>query len=265
MTLHDEYARLTPFELAFPDGERLRALGVEVDEEAAARGVDATDPHAFLTLGAVGAVVHRLRGADAPPEAARQYGALVFHAVRFQVAGRPLYVLSASASRHLVEGPPAGEASAPAAAGYLQLPQHLFWAGPVADAPPESVDGMFWAVSGAGSLHVLAVTGVRPDRPGFGAHALPAAPLSDVGAWIRADVREHGEDYASALPGRELDRLYSVETAGELLKLLARFFAYLGAIPHAGEEPRTVSEAAAAEGGGPRPSALEFTRVGLVP
>lgn len=69
MTLHDEYARLTPFELAFPDGERLRALGVEVDEEAAARGVDATDPHAFLTLGAVGAVVRRLRGADAPPEA----------------------------------------------------------------------------------------------------------------------------------------------------------------------------------------------------
>jgi len=261
VTLHDQYARLTPFELAFPEPDRLEPLAREIADEAAGRGVDHTEPHAFLTLGSVAAFVRELRSPQASPEAVRQYATLVFHAVRFHEGGRRLYVLATAAARHLVEGAPDGEAAAPAAAGYLQLPQHLFWfQEPGDEVAPESIDGMFWATSGAGMLHVLAITGVRPDRPGFGALPLPEAPVSDASVWIHADAREGSEDFASALPGRELDRLYSVETAGELLKLLARFFAYLDAVPHASHP----APAAAGAADGPPPSALGFTRVGLV-
>jgi hypothetical protein len=77
---------------------------------------------------------------------------------------------------------------------------------------------------------------------------------------LDAAVRDSGEDYASALPGHDLDRLYSVRTAGEVLKLLARFFAYVQAAPAAVERRNGATE----EGARPRPSRLPFARVKLV-
>ena len=53
MSLHDDYARMTPFEIAFPDSERVVALSAEIAEEAAGRGADPSDPQAFITMGAV--------------------------------------------------------------------------------------------------------------------------------------------------------------------------------------------------------------------
>lgn len=223
-------------------------------------------------------VVRELQGPEAPPDVVHRYGALVFHAFHFLEAGCPVFLLTAAVARYLVEAAPAGEPEPPAPSGYLQLPQHLFWSRAAEDGPPESVDGMFWCVSRRGLLHILVVTGMRGERPGFGAVPLPEAPLSDAGAWLQAEVREGGEDYRSSLPGRELDRLYSVETAGELLKLLARFFAYVHAAPRSREAPRQGPEATretqgevepppgdagGRAGAGPRPSQLAFTRVVL--
>ena len=44
MSLHDAYARLTPFEIAFPEPGRLRALTEAVLEEAASRRVEMFTP-----------------------------------------------------------------------------------------------------------------------------------------------------------------------------------------------------------------------------
>ncbi len=258
MSLHDQYARVTPFELAFQDRLRAEELVAEVDEESTGRGADPEDPHAFVTMGAVANFVRALEGPDSPPGAIHQYGALAFHGVSFTRAGFPLYLLSTHVARYLVDGAPGLSADPPEPAGYLQLPQHLFWADAGGETP-ESVDGIFWTSTKKGLLHTLIVAGMRADRPGLAVVPLPEAPLQEIPEWLDADVRDGDADFSSRLPGSEFDALYSFAAAGEVLKLLARFFAYVKAVP-AGlqkyEEPDGT-------GSGPQASRLPFTRVAL--
>lgn len=261
MSLHDAYARLTPFEIAFPDPEAIERLVGEIDEEAETRRVDASLTGVFLTLGSVDDFVRTLLPEGASSEATAQYAALVFHAVHFARAGRPVYLLETGTVRRILEDVPAGEAEPPRPAGYVQLPQHLVWMDGGGAGVPESVDGIFWVATSHGALHTLPVTGVLSDRPGFRALPLPEAPLADAGSWIDADMRDREPDFSSVLPGHELDRLYAVRTAGEVLKLLARFFAHVAARVGVGD---TVAPAGVAAESGPRPSALPYTRVSPV-
>jgi hypothetical protein len=284
MSLHDDYARRTPIEMAFPDGTVLEELSAEVAREAESRRVDDTLPEAFMTMVAVGECAQRLRGPDAPPEATYPFALLLYHSVHFRRAGSRLHLLDTPAVRLLVSRvPDGGDVRPPAPAGYLQLPQHLMWTRgvrpevrPADGAPPESVDGIFWAVTRSGMLQALPVSGLLPDRPGFGALPLPPAPLADARMWLDTDVREAGDDFASTLPGAELDGLYEVQSAGEVLKLLARFFvligggrAHLEARPGMGPaepvaaHPTTGRRAGQGASGAPPPSALSYTRVSL--
>jgi hypothetical protein len=261
MALHDKYARRTPFELAFPDTARAEALAAASLEEAGARGVDAHDPQMFATLGSVGVFLSELRGPDTPPEAVHQYAALAFHGVHFVRAGFPLYLLGSAATRRLVAEAPRHEPRPPRPAGYLQLPQHMVWVeGDDERGVPESADGMFWTVAPSGLLHVLLVTGLRPDRAGVGVVSLLPAPLAEAERWASAEMRGEGEgaDFASSIPGASLDGLYGVRTAGEPLKLLARFFALAGSDPHsvvAHDPPSVVGPE------GPAPSSFPFKRM----
>jgi len=254
MSLHDDYARMTPFELAFPDREHVQALSDALVE----RGVDVSAPEVFVSAPSVVAFVRGLAGPDAPSAAMHHFGMLTFHAVHFLRAGCPLYLLDSSVARELVATAPGTPPDLPGRAGYLQLPQHLFWADGPGSGAPESLDGAFWTASESGELHVLTVSGLRPDRPGFAALALPEAPLADAPLWMNAHVRDSEEDFASSLPGGDLDRLYAVETAGELLKLIARFFAYVAASPEALTRETPMQDEAVS----PKPSGLPYTLVG---
>jgi hypothetical protein len=275
MSLHDDYARLTPVEIAFPDRRALEELSAEVGKEAERRGVDDTTSEAFMTLSMVGELARTMRGPDAPPESTVPFAMLLYHGVHFLRAGRPLYLLDTGATRAIVStSPDAGGPHPPTSAGYLQLPQHLVWTRSTQSARPpdearvpESIDGAFWTLSSSGMLHALPVSGVLPERPGFGALPLPPAPIADAHQWLDAEVRASGGDFRSTLPGSELDALYEVEAAGEVLKLLARFFV-LAESGHArltacsGAEPTGVA-GAGKPAGAPRPSALPYTRVSL--
>ena len=257
MSLHDAYARITPYELAFRDRSTAEDLVAQIDDEAAGSGADPHDPHAFLTMGSVGAFIRGLEEPGAPPGSVYHLGALVYHGVHFTRAGCPLYLLTTAAARHLVEGSPDGSPEPTTPAGYLQLPQHLFWAENT-EATPESVDGLFWTVTDAGVLHSMIVTGMRADRPGLDVIPLPEALLPEAETWLTAQLREDGRDFASTLPGSELDALYSFQTAGEVLKLLARFFAYVERTP-AVLQPMDSTRSDE----GPAPSMLHFGRVTL--
>jgi hypothetical protein len=220
--------------------------------------VDQNDPHAFITLGSVGDFVRELRGPDAPPETIQRYGALAFHGVHFVRAGSCVHLLSTPVVRRLVAVAPDAEARPPGPAGYVQFPQHLLWTEDGHGEAPESVDGLFWTLDGADKLYLLLATGIRADRPGLGVTLLPEAPLGHVQSWVDAAGREGGEDFASTLPGGEIDQLYSLHTAGEVLKLLARFFAFVA------NTPSSVSRHDPLRGGGsPAPSALPYLRVTL--
>jgi hypothetical protein len=280
MSLHDEYARRTPFEIAFPDRSVAERLSSEVAEEVEARGADDSLLEAFITTAAAGERVRAMRGPDAPPDTAYPFAALLYHCVHFLRAGAPLYLVATEVTRQLV-GPEwqvrssaATVPAPPAAAGYLQLPQHLIWTeGGRSEAPdgapPDSLDGVFWTLTASRVLNVLPVSGLLPSRPGFAALPLPPAPLADASIWLEARVRPSGEDFASALPGGELDRLYSVRTTGEVLKLLARFFslasAATGGEGHAVrlEARRPREEPAGGPPGAPPSSALPYTRLSL--
>jgi hypothetical protein len=254
MSLHDDYARLTPFEIAFPDAASVEALSAVLREGAS----DVPPPEVFVCLPAVVAFVREMAGPEAAPGLLHHYGLLAFHSVHFLRAGRPLYLLDAAAARKIVAGAPDAVPELPHTAGYMQLPQHLFWVDGLGGPRPESLDGVFWAESSQGTLHGLAITGLRPDRPGFGAVALPEAPVSEASMWVHVTVRETAEDFSTSLPGGDLDRLYAVEMAGELLKLMGRFFAYVAGTRSSLTE---IQADVAAAAGAPRPSALPYTLV----
>lgn len=257
MSLHDAYARLTPFEIAFPEGREIDGLVEAIREEVSGRGVDPSLPGVFHTLGSVEGFLRALLPPGAAEAARHQYGALVFQAAHFVAAGRPTYLLEAAAVRRLVDGPPGGEPRPPSVAGYVQLPQHMVWMS-VSDADvPESLDGLFWTIVGDSALHVLPVTAVLAEAASFRTLPLPELPLRDVPRWLTSAMREGGGDFTSSLPGHDLDGLYSVETAGEVLKLVSRFFAHVEAGAPLHDGPR------AAQGSrGPRPSSLPYARVG---
>lgn len=280
MAVHDAYARLTPYELAIPGREFAETHFAEIETEAETRGFDLLDPEAFVMLAAAGAALREIRGEEDDPGLIEQYGALLFHGFHFWRSAEALYLCDLRTVRYLVESDPGigrWKASVPSSAGYVQLPRHLFWARSDEEGPAEPLDGFFWALSASDTLSILAALGMRDDRPGLSVVPIDPVPLAEVAEWAAAEVREEeGRDFESTLPGGDLDRLYSVVTGGELLKLAALVLWYLESFPEdvgekeggkAGPEKKEegTSEGRETEDGpeGPLPSSLRFRRISL--
>lgn len=272
MSRRDAWARLTPYEVGIPGREFADTNFKAIRDEAEGRDVDLSDPGAFLLLGEVGRVLREIQGGERGGEAIHRFGAFLFHAFHFHEAGEPVLLLATAATRYLVEGRSAERDTAdrrwepwsgrvPAPAGYIQLPRHLVWSHPDPEGPAEDLDGVFWTRAAGDSLALLAALGIRSDRPGLSVIPLPPVPLADASAWTRMEAR--GTDFETTLPGGELDELYSVVTAGELLKLVARVFQYLDAVPESlgavetSPRPDEVDDALR----GTRPSFLPFRRI----
>ena len=68
-------------------------------------------------------------------------------------------------------------------------------------------------------------------------------------------IRSPGPDFATTLPGGELEELYSFVAAGEVLKLVARLFARVRA------DPGTPVDGPSLTPGGPAPSTLPYRRI----
>ncbi len=267
----DAWARLTPYEVGVPGREFADRTFGAIREEAEGRGTNLRDPGAFILLGEVGRALREIQGEERGGEAIHRYGAFLFHAFHFHGAGEFLLLAETAATRYLVEGSPVPETwrgELPREAGYLQLPRHLFWAKPEAgdEAPAEPLDGIFWTKSVGNTLSLLVALGVRGDRPGLSVIELPPVPLADAPRWVSESARDEGEDFETTLPGGELERLYSVATLGEALKLTGRALGYLAITPEAlGEEERAPHPREAEEAGAqPLPSLLPFRRLRLV-
>lgn len=261
MPIHDAYARTTPYELLLPTEGFAEEWFPKIRAEAEGRGGSLATPETFVLLAEAALALREIRGEEDAPELIQQHGALLFQAFHFHEGGEPLYLLETDVVRFLVEnGPQEGEweASLPGKAGYLQLPQHLFWtAGEEGDAP-ESLDGVFWSAPDGESVTLLVVMGIRKDRPGLAVVPLPTLPLSAAAPWVAMAVRPDGDDFHSSLPGAELEGLYSLASGAEAVKLAMRIFWYLDVFPGrvtAGEGPRGEGE------GDPTPSQLPYRRI----
>lgn len=285
MENHAAQPRLTPFELVFGAEEMDDRLFPPIAEEAEARGVRLDDPDGFLFLTSVGQLLRGIAGdpeeaagtpeaqeaaavADDAGDVMRQYGRLLYHAFHFWRTGRNLLVLDTAVARALVdETPTVGDwtLTVPSRAGYLQLPRNLFWAAPAPGMRPEPADGFFWVygepAAAAPSLQVLVALGLRPDRPGIS--VIPAeGVLDDVSHWADERGRDDGEDFGSTMPGGELDRLYSLETATEVLKLASLCFWQVSARPESlGAQEQPAAEVGPEDRTRMPPSSLPFRRV----
>jgi hypothetical protein len=250
--MSDIHARPDPYDMVFGVEAIDDRLFPPIAEEAGARGLPLADPDRFLFLTSVG---HLLQAIAGPPEAQeedeavaggsgetmKQHGRLLFHAFHFWRAGKRVAELEAERLRRVLDRDSvAGDwtLAAPAEAGYLRLPRNLVWAAPAPGSRPEPADGFFWTLvqpatdaddtdasgtAAAPALHLLMALGVRADRPGFS--VVTASGVTDAEPhWADVDARPGGRDFHTTLPGGELDRLYSVETTAELLKLASLCF-----------------------------------------
>ncbi len=238
MAIHDAYARLTPYELLLPDPDFPDRHFPGIGEEAGERGVDPGNPAAFVMLGAVQGALAELRTDDTAPEAAHDHGTVLYFAYHMWRRGAEIALVRADTMRDLLAGssrepsPTQDEswsAGLHARTGYIQLPQHLVWI-EEGDAP-ESVDGFFWAADTSGALHLALVSGVRPDRPGYGVVPVPPLPLASLPGWAAGPAREGGGDFTTSLPGAELDGLLGIRTPAEVFKLAALVLARLPSAP----------------------------------
>src|SRR5439155_16257981 len=148
------------------------------------------------------------------------------HAYLFWAAGRRVYEISDAVLRRAIAATPI-TAARPAAAQDLQLPELRVWGSPNGADPPEPLDGVFvHRTEAALSLAVLAIFGMRPDRPGFSAVGLEGRADPDdpsAGEIEIAATREDGSPpFGPKLAGGTAAGLYSVANAGELLLLTGR-------------------------------------------
>ena len=253
MPAHDAYLRLTPFERLLPDADFVGSAFEGIRSEMERHPEAGEDPGAFALLEGSRRALAELRD---PESGSDDHGAthalLLFHAFHLHEAGSPHLLVTVPVSRWAVEGalegadgsagreaagagsgedPPVqleeqGDGASPGdglpRAAYVQLPQHLFWFRDEDEGRPSSLDGFFWTVRGE-TVYVLGVGGLQgPAGEGFRVLPLPGVPRADAPVWLQETMRESGEDFRSDIPGAELEGLYELRTAGELLKLAAR-------------------------------------------
>ncbi len=219
--------RATPFSLAFGEIEpRFLPIAEALQQDGAA----AADRDRFVLLEPVGRLLREIVPEGAGADALEAHVLLLHHAYLFWAAEQRVYQISDQALRRAV-GETRITTRLPHAAQYLQLPELRVWGTPNEASPPEPLDGIFVseAVSaggGTGEIAVLAIFGMRPDRPGFSAVGLEgrADPDDPTSSEIEiAAARDDGSaPFGPTLAGGTAAGLYSVANAGELLLLTCR-------------------------------------------
>ena len=221
--------RPTPFALAFGEIEpRFPAIAEALQQDGAA----ATDRDRFVLLEPVGRLLREIVPEDAGADALEAHVLLLHHAYLFWAAAQRVFQISEAELRRAV-GETRITTRLPHPAQYLQLPELRVWGAPHDASPPEPLDGMFVseAASGAGAIEVLAIFGMRPDRPGFSAVGLEGRADPDDPAAGEIEIAAARDDgsapFAPQLAGGTAAGLYSVANGGELLLLTGRLLRLL--------------------------------------
>lgn len=266
--------RLTPYELVFGGPDFAGHIFPLLREDARLLGLDPLEPVEFQRIPALPGVLNDLVPPEATAETLEQYTSLLFHAFNFWLAGERIYLVESAVARYLVEAAPTlggWELALPAPSVYLQFPANLFWGSITPESTPEPVDGIFVA-SGTGTdglgkpfrrVDLLVVLGIRRERAGFS--IIPFTTEAGPGiaaAWAEAAGREKGSDFENVLPGGEIDGLYSILTAVEVLKLMGRVLWYIDDNPLEVSAEPAPTPGELAPGAIPQPT-LPYYRVSL--
>lgn len=225
--------RTTPFDFAFGAiaPQRFPAIRAALEHD----GKAPTDRDSFTLLEPVGRLLREIMPEDAGPDALEAHILLLHHAYLFWAAEQRVYQVQENALRRAVADRRI-TTRLPHPALYLQLPELRVWGTANPASAPEPLDGMF--VSAGAETHtiaVLAIFGMRPDRPGFSAVGLEGRADADDpdGNEIEIDATrdDGGAAFAPTLAGGTAAGLYSVANAGELLLLTCRLLPLLDSAP----------------------------------
>jgi hypothetical protein len=221
--------RATPFTLVFAAiaAERFPAIAAVLQREAA----PPEDRDRFVLLEPVARLLRDIVPEEAGPEAMEAHLLLLHHAYLHWAGSGWVYEIGEDALRRAIEESHV-TSQPPRSALYIQLPELRVWGSPSAGAPPEPLDGMFVSeTTTAGSIAVLAVFGMRPDRPGFSAVGLDGRADAEDADGSEIEVAAAREDgtapFGPLLAGGSAAGLHSVANAGELLLLTCRILTQL--------------------------------------
>jgi hypothetical protein len=226
--------RATPFTYVFGEiAARFPAITEALELEEA----DPTDRDRFVLLEPVGRLLQEIVPADAGADALEAHVLLLHHAYLFWAAGQRIYPISED-MLHRAVADKRISVQPPRASQYLQLPELRMWGASSEESPAEPLDGIFVSDAGApGAIAILAIFGMRPDRPGFSAvglegHADPADPTPSETEIVA--TREDGSPvFAPQLAGGSAAGLYSLANRFELLLLTWRLLGALDSVtPH---------------------------------
>ena len=220
--------RTTPFGVAFGEiSLRFPAIAEALQQDGSAPD----DRDRFVLLEPVGRLLREIIPDGSGPEALETHVLLLHTAFLYWSSGGVVYRISEQA---LQRGIAAKQITCdpPQPALYLQLPELRVWGSPTPDTPPEPLDGMFVSRGQLpGSVAVLAIFGMRPDRPGFSAVGIEGRGDSDDAGQNEIEVAATREDgsapFGPMLAGGSTAGLHSVANAGELLLLTCRLLTLL--------------------------------------
>ena len=213
-------SRVDPFSQVFATIADARFPAIV--EEADAERRDTADRPQFA---AMREVQHLLEELESPevlerhPEAGGEYLTALYVAFRFWNAGsRIVEVSRPRLTAAITSTAPSNPPSVPHGACYLRLPERWFWAQIDPAEPHEPLDGLFIVEGAQGrEIALLAVLGLRQERPGFSQISLTAAPEDFMAATVSART----PPFAPTLDGGDAADLRSVTTSAELLHLAA--------------------------------------------
>jgi len=209
--------RLDPFDFAFAPlaAERFPVI----QEEARLTRKHSDDRAQFAMLSSVQRILSDVEEPEvvaSDTAAAEAYLTTVYVAYRFWEAGRLMFSVSERDIEEVaLEAAPDTFAEVPGGACYIQLPERWCWAQVDPEAPHEPLDGLFVVTGSHGEVTVLAVLGLRPDRPGFSEVTVVAQPADFVAAQLEA----RDPPFAPVVEGGEDAGLKSIVTDGEVLHL----------------------------------------------
>jgi hypothetical protein len=221
--------RSTPFGLAFGDiaPRRFPAIAEALQQD----GTAPTDRDRFVLLEPVGRLLREIVPEESGADALETHVLLLHTAFLHWASEGPVYRIGEAALRRATTGKQITTAL-PHPALYLQLPELRVWGAPNAEMPPEPLDGLFVnAGQQPGAIGMLAVFGLRPDRPGFSAVGLEGRADPDDPTEKEIEIAATREDgsmpFGPILAGGSAAGLYSVANAGELLLLTCRLLTLL--------------------------------------
>lgn len=228
--------RATPFGVAFGEiSLRFPAIAEALQQDGSAPD----DRDQFVLVEPVGRLLREIIPEGAGAEALETHVLLLHTAFLYWSSGSVVYRIGEQALQRAIATKQI-TCDPPHPALYVQLPELRVWGSPTPDTPPEPLDGMFVSRGEApGSVAVLAIFGMRPDRPGFSAVGIEGRADSDEPGQNEIEIAAARDDgsapFGPMLAGGSTAGLHSVANAGELLLLACRL---LNLLP-AGETPAT--------------------------